>query len=188
MLENGCHDQTSTDLVSHSFSLLSCFGVTTCFYVEWLMLALKGLGCISLCVHVCGYVRLSACTRTNAVHDQWARRGSTRLHEDESVSWSAKTKTPPHTHTSSQSMQMFWFVIVHRVYCVSQRFSANSCACEDARMRVTVWRGGWRWDWWVQLAENNNSHCVPVLYWKSREMVFVCPVMMKRGERTVGII
>lgn len=48
------------------------------------------------CVRVCAFV----CVHANAVRNQSARRGLTRLHEDESVSWFAKTEiSPPHTHT-----------------------------------------------------------------------------------------
>lgn len=177
MWENGCRDQTSIDLVSHSFSVLSCFGVTRCSYMEWLMLALKALGCISLCVHVCGYVHL--CVLPNAARSQSACGVSTRLHGDESFSWSAKTKIPP-THTSPRSIQMVWCVTVHRRCCAPEHCSANSCACKDTRMRVVVGGGGgWRWDWWGQIATNNNIHWVPGLYWNSRNALpSLHPVMI----------
>lgn len=50
------------------------------------------IGCA--CVHLC------VCACVCAVRDQSACQDLTCLHEDESLSWSAKTKTPPaHTHT-----------------------------------------------------------------------------------------
>lgn len=53
---------------------------------------------VYLTVYACvRYVRLCVCAHANAVRDQSACRGLTRLHEDESVSWSAKTEIP-HTH------------------------------------------------------------------------------------------
>lgn len=45
--------RSGADLVSRS--LLSCFWGTGCFYVEWLTLAPKGLGCTALGVYVCGH-------------------------------------------------------------------------------------------------------------------------------------
>lgn len=50
------------------------------------------------CVRVCAL--LCVCTRVNAVHNQSACRGSTYLHEDESVSWSIRTMIP-HIHFNS---------------------------------------------------------------------------------------
>lgn len=73
------------------------------------MLALKGLGWISLCVHVCVYVHF-VCAHANAVHNLSAGRGSTRLHEDESVSWSAKTEIPPSLHTQFISIHANCFI------------------------------------------------------------------------------
>ena len=49
--------------------------------------------CAGMCVCVCG-------VPANAVLSQSEGRGSTRLHEDESVSWSARAKIP-HTHFTS---------------------------------------------------------------------------------------
>lgn len=91
--ENGCHDQTSTDLVSHSFSLLSCFGVTRCFYVEWLMLALKGLRRTSLCspcVRVCAFACACKCC-TQPIS----------MPELDLLTWRwviIMVRDPPHTH------------------------------------------------------------------------------------------
>lgn len=48
---------------------------------------------VCACVRVCAF----ECVHANGVDNQSACRGLTRLHEDESVSWSAKTKIPPHT-------------------------------------------------------------------------------------------
>lgn len=95
VLENGCHNQTSTDLVSHSFSVISML------WSDWMLLCgvtnarSKEPGvyltvCAGMCVCVCG-------VPANAVRSQSDGRGSTRLHEDESVSWSARAKIPPHT-------------------------------------------------------------------------------------------
>lgn len=70
--------------------------------------ALKGLGCISLCVRIYALVCMCVCVcvslHVNAVRDQSGCWGSTRLHEDESVSWSA--------HTS-----IHVFVIAHKSNC-----------------------------------------------------------------------
>lgn len=77
---NGCRGQTSADLVSHSASPLACFGVTGCFYVEWLMLAPKGPWCISLSVHVCWPCAFPICVCEICVnaHMQTDRRAAAR--------------------------------------------------------------------------------------------------------------
>ncbi len=116
MMENGCHDRSSTDLVSHSFSLLSCFGVTRCFYVEWLMLTLKGLGWISLCVHVCVYVHF-VCVRTRMLYATYQQAGAWLAYMKMSQFHGLQRPRSP-THTSSRAMQMVWFVNVHKSYCV----------------------------------------------------------------------
>lgn len=99
------------------------------------------IGCA--CVHLC------VCACVHAVRDQSAL---TCLHEDESLSWSAKTKTPPTTHTH--------IILIHAngLICKCVPYSINSH--KNTWIRVTVSEGGSRWERSGQIGTNSNFHCV----------------------------
>lgn len=82
-------NEDPVDLFSRSLSVLSCFGVTGSFYVEWLMLALHGPGCIGACVRA--FVSACEC----AGHKEPAYRGlHSLLMTQKAARRTTKTKIP----------------------------------------------------------------------------------------------
>lgn len=91
------------------------------------MLAPKGPGCISLCVHVCGNVHLCVCVCVYVHANLSACHGLTCLHEDESVPWSAKT-TIPHVLFISIHANGWISICVWEETCIVELWSQIICA------------------------------------------------------------
>lgn len=123
-------------------SLLSCFWGTGCFYVEWLTLAPKGLGCIALCVDLCGYAA-----------NRHAR--APRLYMR--MSWVHRPHRParhPHIHLISIHANS----LIHKCAWVTRYYDdvmPIDTHVRSPRRRINeAW--SWKRDGWAQIAANSN--------------------------------